>query len=121
METTVHALLRALIRHLLLGLLFVAAAIALFDVALRLAPREPHRPPLAFSRVSHPVTGPSAVAPVPVHDVTLEAVAAFMVLSAALAYYHLWQFRGKTRRYLNQRHRAANESLRQDFHRTHRV
>jgi hypothetical protein len=36
---------------------------------------------------------------------------------AGIAYYHFRQCCGKTRRYFNQRHRAANELLRADFRR----
>ncbi|HWZ60619.1 MAG TPA: hypothetical protein VNW46_16675 [Gemmatimonadaceae bacterium] len=89
METTVRDLTRAIVRHFVLAVLGAVLTAALFTVATRLTPTSPLR----------------------------DLVPPLLMISAIVTYYHFAEFRGKTRRYFNQRHRAANELLRADFRR----
>jgi hypothetical protein len=88
-ETTVRDLTRAIVRHFLCAVLGAVVTVALFTVATSLAYTSSWR----------------------------NVVLGLLVIAAIVTRYHFAEFRGKTRRYFNQRHRAANELLRADFRR----
>jgi hypothetical protein len=112
-ETTVRALVWARVRHLVVGIACGLLAVLAFSVHNRVAERmtDPRAPgadgPGASAWIAR------ALPAVPWSTITEWA----MLVGGALAWYHLRQWRGKGRRYRNQRQRAANELLRADFRR----
>jgi len=98
METTARDLGYARNRHFFYGVVFAGVTIALWQHARVLAAE-----PRSESSRSLILIGWSAIA------------------AALFAFYQLWQWRRKGRRYRYQRLRAANELLRADFRRTGRI
>jgi hypothetical protein len=112
METTVRALAAARIRHFVLGIVLGAVAYGVLAIGAAVSARR------------HPVTGHVTVQAMTIWEFTARWVPAAIGPKAfawtgcvlvLLALYHLREWRGKGRRYRNQRRRAANELLRADF------
>jgi hypothetical protein len=117
-ETTVRALVWARVRHLVTGVLCGLLATLAFSVRNRLTER--------VHNGGVPVADGSGVAAwvaeaLPSTSVSITVAEWTMLVGSALAWYHLREWRGKGRRYRNQRRRAANELLRADFRRAGRV
>lgn len=118
METTVAALNRARIRHFVVGVgcltLSVASAVVGSYLDERLHPRGlfPDARGGLLWNMAHDL---------PPTERTLSLVSWVALIALLFGLYQLWQWRGKGRRYRNQRHRAANELLRADFRRTGRL
>lgn len=122
METTVRSLATAIVRHAACGVTLGAAAISLFVIDLDIHDRyESAIGVLGAWRPGPPATDTlSRLADaLPASAPTFTVVAILMLAAGLAAAYHAWQWDRKTRRYLTQRRRSANELLRADFRRTH--
>ena len=121
METTVRALARARVRHFVLGVLFAVAAGGALRAGSTLDAKraQAHRSAVAQLSIGKRSTPPGgAIEKVPASSSTITVLTWFALVCSVAAWYHLREWRGKTRRYHNQRHRAANEELRADFRRS---
>jgi hypothetical protein len=113
-ETTVRALVRARVRHFVVGVGCGLLAVLAFNVHNRLTERM-HDPRVRSVDSSGVASRVADVLPVTQGSTSITEWT--MLVAGALAWYHLREWRGKGRRYRNQRRRAANELLRADFQR----
>jgi hypothetical protein len=113
-ETTVRALGRARVRHFAIGVMCGALAVLAFIVHDQLVK------PLRGTEVLRSDVGIAAWVAhrVPATAAMVTISEWVMLIAGGLAWYHLREWRGKARRYRNQRHRAANQLLRADFRRS---
>jgi hypothetical protein len=113
METTVRALVWARVRHFVVGVVCVGLAYGAFTVRNELAERE--------RRIAPAELDAGLVAWVarrlPATDGMISGAEWMAIIAVGAAWYQLREWRGKSRRYRNQRLRAANELLRGDFRR----
>jgi hypothetical protein len=119
METTVAGLTRARIRHFISGVGCLALSLGAAVVGAKLDERA-HLQRSAHAPAGHDVVSFLASA-LPATERMLAVLGWIALVAFVVALYHLWQWRGKGRRYRNQKHRAANELLRADFRRTGRT
>jgi len=121
METTVRALRLAGIRHLVFGLLLGAAALVLVSPWARRHTIGPVLTRVAASTAQSSLSSASgASASRSARRVVTTAVEWLAIFAIGGALYNLREWRGKGRRYRNQRRRVANELLRADFRRSSR-
>jgi hypothetical protein len=121
METTVRALRLARIRHLVVGLLLGAAAVVLVSPGARWHAIGPLLTRVAARTAqSSPGTASGASVSRSARRVVTTAVEWLTIFAIGGAPYNFREWRGKGRRYRNQRRRVANELLRADFRRSSR-
>ena len=111
-ETTVRALARARVRHFVVGVGCGLLAVLAFNVHNRLTERM-HGPHVRGVDSSGAAAWVADALPATQGSTSITEWT--MLVAGALAWYHLHEWRGKGRRYRNQRRRAANELLRADF------
>jgi hypothetical protein len=126
METTVDELRRARWRHFALAIVFGAITLGATLLGSTLQTRydrEARRAPAAATLgITHAgKAGAARLGSVARSEpVIATAVMWVAIVSVVVFFYHFQQWRGKSRRFYNQRHRAANELLRADFRRGER-
>jgi hypothetical protein len=122
METTVRALKLARVRHLVVGLVLGAAALVLISPQARRSVLEPVVTRVTALTAQSAPGNASAVSASSrsARRVMTTAVEWLTIFAVVGALYNLREWRGKGRRYRNQRRRVANALLRADLRRSGR-